>query len=56
MANFSLAMGIGITESKAKAFTKLEGVKYNAAMDADFFKKPLLPSCEVQGFISVGLM
>ena len=42
MVNFSLAIGKGTTRSMAKVLTKVAGAKYNAAIDADFFKKPLL--------------
>jgi hypothetical protein len=37
-------MGVGTTASIAKAFTRELGVKYKAAMAADFFKKPLRAS------------
>jgi hypothetical protein len=44
MDNFSFAMGIGTMESIANAFTSEVGVKYKAAMAADFFKNPLRAS------------
>jgi hypothetical protein len=48
-------MGERIIESASTALTKIEGVKYNAAKEAVFFKKPLLASEKWQGFIYVDL-
>jgi hypothetical protein len=44
MVNFSLAIGVGTTLSIANALTSELGVKYKAAIAADFFKKPLRAS------------
>jgi hypothetical protein len=46
---------VGIIDSVAKVFTKMDGVKYNAANEAVFFKKPLLASEKWQGVINVDL-